>query len=230
MGAPAGGFEPPIVALTGRRLTVRPHRLRSPSSSQSGWPDSNRRSPAPKAGGMSRLSYIPRECPAGVEPALPPWQGGRLPIHHGHRPTGSGLSRKAKQVGGTLRHIADKWLRCPCCGRTYALTSIFNNCRQRDSNLYPSVSECAVSRQRGDDEAGGIRTPTYRLKRPRCCRYTTTPGIGRSSLRTKRIRMGTTSSIFARPSPSRPVPVWTQAPSARFASRPGFLLGFQARA
>jgi hypothetical protein len=24
--APAGGIEPPIVALTGRRLTVRPHR------------------------------------------------------------------------------------------------------------------------------------------------------------------------------------------------------------
>jgi hypothetical protein len=24
------------------------------------------------------------KCPAGVEPARPPWQGGRLPLHHGH--------------------------------------------------------------------------------------------------------------------------------------------------
>ena len=24
------------------------------------------------------------KCPAGVEPALPPWQGDRLPLHHGH--------------------------------------------------------------------------------------------------------------------------------------------------
>jgi hypothetical protein len=26
----------------------------------------------------------PDKCPAGVEPARPPWQGGRLPLHHGH--------------------------------------------------------------------------------------------------------------------------------------------------
>ena len=33
---------------------------------------------------MARLSHvlIP-ERPTGVEPALPPWQGGRLPLHHG---------------------------------------------------------------------------------------------------------------------------------------------------
>jgi hypothetical protein len=24
------------------------------------------------------------KCPAGVEPARPPWEGGRLPLHHGH--------------------------------------------------------------------------------------------------------------------------------------------------
>ena len=36
---------------------------------------------------IARLSHAPNphsECPAGVEPALPPWQGGRLPLHHGH--------------------------------------------------------------------------------------------------------------------------------------------------
>ena len=29
------------------------------------------------------FSLSPSERPAGVEPALPPWQGGRLPLHHG---------------------------------------------------------------------------------------------------------------------------------------------------
>ena len=33
----------------------------------------------------TRLSYVlfTQERPAGVEPALPPWQGDRLPLHHG---------------------------------------------------------------------------------------------------------------------------------------------------
>ena len=31
-----------------------------------------------------RLSYVLKnERPAGIEPALPPWQGSRLPLHHG---------------------------------------------------------------------------------------------------------------------------------------------------
>ncbi len=33
---------------------------------------------------IPRLSYVlNQERPAGVEPALPPWQGSRLPLHHG---------------------------------------------------------------------------------------------------------------------------------------------------
>ena len=33
---------------------------------------------------IARLSHVlKQERPAGVEPALPPWQGGRLPLHHG---------------------------------------------------------------------------------------------------------------------------------------------------
>ena len=32
---------------------------------------------------MARLSYVLSERPAGVEPAHPPWQGDRLPLHHG---------------------------------------------------------------------------------------------------------------------------------------------------
>jgi hypothetical protein len=58
---------------------------------ESGRPDSNRRFPAPEAGGLARLSHAPSlsspfttMCPAGVEPAHPPWHSGRLPLHHGH--------------------------------------------------------------------------------------------------------------------------------------------------
>ena len=81
--AAAAGIEPASRRLTGR-LPV-PARA-PPQSIESGRPDLNRRSPAPEAGGLSRLSYIPciQKRPAGVEPALPPWQGSRLPLHHGH--------------------------------------------------------------------------------------------------------------------------------------------------
>ncbi len=74
---------------------VRPARLCRHSSTEfaatggekSGWPDSNRRSPAPEAGGLSQAFLHPVfKCPAGIEPALPPWQGSRLPLHHGHTP------------------------------------------------------------------------------------------------------------------------------------------------
>jgi hypothetical protein len=77
--APAGGVEPPIVALTGRRLTVRPHRYRG-------------------------LPLTAEECPAGVEPALPPWQGSRLPLQHGHM-TASELSMKQQRAPGGTRRI-----------------------------------------------------------------------------------------------------------------------------
>ena len=55
-------------------------------SIQSGRPDSNRRLPVPNRADSPGFPTprILNKCPAGVEPALPPWQGGRLPLHHGH--------------------------------------------------------------------------------------------------------------------------------------------------
>ena len=50
----AGGFEPPISCSRSTRVSRLPHALISTS-----------------------------KHPAGVEPALPPWQGSRLPLHHG---------------------------------------------------------------------------------------------------------------------------------------------------
>jgi hypothetical protein len=52
------GFEPAISCSQGRRIG---QALLHPESSRS-----------------------PNKCPAGVEPARPPWRGGRLPLHHGH--------------------------------------------------------------------------------------------------------------------------------------------------
>jgi hypothetical protein len=40
------------------------------------------------------------KCPAGVEPALPPWQGDRLPLHHGHSfPTPNCQGNREHRVG-----------------------------------------------------------------------------------------------------------------------------------
>ena len=56
--APAAGIEPASPRLTaGYSYQHEFHRNRRVR--QSGWPDSNRRFPAPKAGGLARLSYIP---------------------------------------------------------------------------------------------------------------------------------------------------------------------------
>ncbi len=74
--APVGGVEPPIVGLTGRRLTIWPHRII----------------------GMS-YSYSTTKRPAGVEPALPAWQAGRLPLHHGRFLRVSSIDAQAKMPG-----------------------------------------------------------------------------------------------------------------------------------
>src|SRR5262249_39500644 len=53
----------------------------------------------------SRVATFSDKCPAGVEPARPPWQGGRLPLHHGHdrRPR---IVKEPRAPGGTRTHVA----------------------------------------------------------------------------------------------------------------------------
>ncbi len=99
-GAEGGGVEPP-------RLIARPLSRRLPSPV--GLPFQIR-----STGGRNRTCglLLNREahepahaspvwadrgvkCPAGVEPAHPPWQGGRLPIHHGH--TSPGPDRRSRE-------------------------------------------------------------------------------------------------------------------------------------
>ncbi len=115
--APAAGIEPASSRLTaGRSYQHELHRNHDRRIRQSGWPDSNRRSPAPEAGGFpdfptSRVVSITEKCPAGVEPARPPWRGGRLPLHHGHlrRPR---IVKEPRAPGGTRTRVA------ALCGRS----------------------------------------------------------------------------------------------------------------
>ena len=67
-------------------------------------------------------SLSPNKCPAGVEPARPPWQGGRLPLHHGHdrRPR---IVKEPRAPGGTRTHVAAlrerslrRWTTSTCTG------------------------------------------------------------------------------------------------------------------
>lgn len=65
------------------RLTDARNYQQLPLRNKSARPDLNRRSPAPKAGAMPSFATRWRKRPPGVEPGLPPWQGSRLPLHHG---------------------------------------------------------------------------------------------------------------------------------------------------
>ena len=111
--APVGGIEPPIFGLTGRRLTVWPHRIMSVRTA--GFEPAISCSRGTR---NTRLSYVLiRERPAGVEPGtirrmvLPPWQGGRLPLHHG-RLVGSRIVKDPRAPGGTRTLVAALRKRC----------------------------------------------------------------------------------------------------------------------
>ena len=57
-----------------------------------------------------------KERPAGVEPALPPWQGGRLPLHHGRSRLLTMLRAPDQPAVGarTRTHVAALRVPCPC--------------------------------------------------------------------------------------------------------------------
>ena len=70
----------------------------------------------------SRVVSFTDKCPAGVEPARPPWQGGRLPLHHGHyrRPR---IVKEPRAPGGTRTHVPAlrvrslrRWTTSACIG------------------------------------------------------------------------------------------------------------------
>ncbi len=86
-----GGRNRTCDVTLNRRPPVRAQA--PPQSHQSGRRDLNPRSRAPATTAARRcpaeyqafLRPVHQERPAGVEPALPPRQGGRLPLHHGRK-------------------------------------------------------------------------------------------------------------------------------------------------
>ena len=201
---------------------------------------------------ISHLSHTPRKCPAGVEPARSPWQGDRLPLHHGHcdrrrivkenQSTGWGSNprhRLTRAVSCLLDHQckprvgpeglepSPAWLRARCAAANTLVppiarsrpgrsrTSIFRLSAERSAaELQAVIDDCrAALRLSLTDGAGGTRTPTPRLKRPMCCRYTTTPHHSHShphsvplwghSSTTGRIRTRETAVLETARAPSR---------------------------
>jgi hypothetical protein len=140
-------------ALNGRL----PVPTQAPPQCESGWQDLNLRFQAPRAcaipgfatpwqvgaGGfeppvscsrstrVSRLPHAPNQKrPVRVEPTLPPWQGSRLPLHHGRIESLIELS-KNRAPGGTRTHVAALRMRNPGRSRDQCLSFKWD---QRDSN------------------------------------------------------------------------------------------------
>ena len=111
--AAVAGIEPAKGRLTAACLYQhRPHRNRRVSvvgfeptlSSSQNWRN-------------SRLSHtLLQEHPAGVEPALPPWQGSRLPLHHGCKRTCRIVKDQTRQSTGPRLRCPDSNPRCRITG------------------------------------------------------------------------------------------------------------------
>src|SRR5438128_11044266 len=93
-----------------------------------------------------RLSHVLKnERPAGIEPALPPWQGSRLPLHHGRLCHNQIVNEREHRAGlePALPHYG--------CGVLAASRPVL-------------VAVLVVSRTRG------TRTLTCPVKSRECCR------------------------------------------------------------
>ena len=164
----------------------------------------NPRSRGPEARG---IPGFPASCqskrPAGVEPALPPWQGSRLPLHHG-RVSWAGLS-KIESTGRDsnprcritsavslplarpvpVASVGPEGLEPSPGGLRvrYAAASTLIPCRsyqsaRKGSNLRLDPYKrpaLTVELRAAFSRAGGTRTLAWRIKSPLCCHYTTTP-------------------------------------------------------
>ena len=112
--APAAGIEPASPRLTaGYSYQHELHRNRRVR--QSGWPDSNRRSPAPEAGGLARLSHIPSRTESAQRESNPH-------VRHGKAVgcryimgtfTVPRIVKEPRAPGGTRTHVAALRVRSP---------------------------------------------------------------------------------------------------------------------
>jgi hypothetical protein len=123
---------------------------------------------------------ILRKCPAGVEPALPPWHGGRLPLHHGHMFAEAELSKRNERApGGTRTHVAALRARHP--GRWMT----------------------GASKQTIESGTRGARTLTTRLRAGRAATNTLVPSVNlnlnpQSAREESNLRLAIISRLFGR--------------------------------
>ena len=149
--SPDGGRSPPYADSRGGR--IRTGALLVPGQADS-------RFPTPR---------IPK-CPAGVEPARPPWQGGRLPLHHGHempRPNCQRLREHRVGLEPTSPHYG--------CGVLAAGRPVQN----------PSGT-------------GGARTLTSRLRAGRAAASTSDPCPPESAREESNLRLAVIGRVFSR--------------------------------
>lgn len=175
------GLEPSTVRLTTDCSTFELQgNIAVPKS---GWSESNRRSPAPQAGGLPGFptSCEPsiRERPGGFEPPHPPWQGGRLPGYimdandsdartpaAGIEPASSRLQRDAPPLSCTGKHPT---LREPAVGLEPTV------CRL--TRAVPCLSSIAGLGSDTKYPWQESNLHNFRLRRAACLRHT--PGIER---------------------------------------------------
>ncbi len=160
--------------------------------------------------GSCRWARSP-ERPAGVEPALPPWQGGRLPLHHGRAERGAGLSKikstgrdsnpRRRITGAASSPLDDQCLSCQWDQRDLnhhrsglrvrcAAASTLVPCRcppqsaRKESNLRPDPHKrpaLTVELRAALSGAGGTRTHMSRSKSPVPFQFSHNP-VGGSDL------------------------------------------------
>ena len=154
------------------------------------------------------LRPVYQERPAGVEPALPPWQGGRLPLHHGRvdgvpncqrtKSTGRDSNPRRRITGAVSSPLDDQCIVCQwdqrdsnphLAGLRVRVLAASTLPQSRSSVGAEGVEPSTWLLIRGllsplsyapASRAGGTRTHTCRIKSPVCCRYTTTPNAGRA--------------------------------------------------
>lgn len=111
------------VSLGARRFRDFHHEIirnRLPHPARTSIPEQTRLSNA------TRCKRPVCKRPAGVEPALPPWQGGRLPLHHGRDISVPDCQRIVRAPGETRTHVAA--LRVRCLSRWTTGASLSDGC------------------------------------------------------------------------------------------------------
>jgi hypothetical protein len=109
-----------------------------------------------------------QERPAGIEPAHPAWQTGRLPLHHRRFGGLPSCQRPSRTVGPEGLEPSLHWVRA----RYAAANTLVPSCSRAGGTRTPPVitPTAKPSSFASDSGTRRTRTVTCGLKRPRCCR------------------------------------------------------------